>query len=132
MTCGDCGNSSVTPPAEVRIRAAMCETCPRASRARTETSRWGAVACRPTGVPIAVHLVGGEPCPAGKLPGDDGVTRWAWIRWYGVPYPVRLWLWASHPRHPRPRSFAGCGCAKAAKDLWARRHRQPTSVQSTS
>lgn len=38
------------------------------------------------------------------------VWHWGGLDWYGVPYPLRLWAWAFHPMHPKPSSFAGCGC----------------------
>lgn len=43
----------------------------------------------------------------------DGTVRWLWLRWYGLPWPYRLWLWSLGG--PRPRSWAGCGCLVAAK-----------------
>lgn len=36
--------------------------------------------------------------------------RWLGVRWMGYPWPKRLWAWAFHPEHPRPGTFAGCGC----------------------
>lgn len=41
---------------------------------------------------------------------SGGIVEWAGFEWHGVPYPLRWWLWATRPAHPKPSSFAGCGC----------------------
>ena len=53
--------------------------------------------------------VSANDCPAGRFP-VAGIARWAGLDWHGTPYPLRLWAWIAHPRHPKPISFAGCGC----------------------
>lgn len=65
--------------------------------------------------------IGGRDCPAGRFADEAGVINWAGLAWYGTPYPLRLWAWIAHPRHPKPRSFAGCGCLvelKTALNKW--------------
>jgi len=47
----------------------------------------------------------------------DGVVHWAYLDWYGVPYPLRLLLWADD-KITHPRKLPGCGCLKILKDLW--------------
>lgn len=43
------------------------------------------------------------------------VTRWAMVRWIGMPWPKRLWCWLGTGEWPEP----GCGCALMPKAvLW--------------
>jgi len=65
------------------------------------------------------------------LPYRDGIVTWLGVDWYGVPYPLRLWVIASRAivlaattgeavNIPDPDIFAGCGCIKRIKD-WVSR-----------
>lgn len=66
------------------------------------------------------------------LPYRDGIVTWLGIDWYGIPYPLRLWVIArrvfAHAAKgeavdvPDPSVFSGCGCIKRLKDLV---YRQP-------
>jgi hypothetical protein len=113
MACG-----CTDKPADwLRPHAAMCHTCVYAEHG---ASAWveGATACTIDGKPV----VGRRSCPRGKFDADRQVYRWLCIEWYGVPYPIRVALWLFHPKHPRPASFAGCGCVKALKDIMEKVH----------
>lgn len=116
MSCGGCNSSAGV---DDRSRAAMCETCTRAERGTGIQRRRTALNCSVSGLPVALHFAGAAPCPRGKF-SDSDVYRWARLRWYGVPFPVRLWLRLFHWKHPKIGSFAGCGCIKPLKDLTAR------------
>jgi hypothetical protein len=60
------------------------------------------------------------------LPYRDGIVTWLGIDWYGVPYPLRLWVIAwrvlvvtsrgETMEIPDPSVFSGCGCIKRLKD----------------
>jgi hypothetical protein len=125
MSCG-CGDTSITIETprgrEVKLsviheRLAMCATC---SRGEHDGSFWvgGTDRCGVTGRHVLDHA-SGAPCPRRKFPeGARHVTRWAGLRWYGVPYPIRLVLWALAPGHRSPRRWLECGCIKALKDAW--------------
>ena len=115
MTCGGCGGGLAPSERErLRERAALCRACPDGLYAGME-----AIGCTISGRPIEHHLYGVE-CPAGRLPGPDGLVTWCGIRWYGVPWPVRLWARVTARTRPRLDSWRGCGCIRWAKDLWVR------------
>ena len=120
MSCG-CGE---TTSEERKTRAAMCETCVWSIRGQGRGVKSGVVDCgfdKKNPVPFAVcSLLEDFSCPARRFGEEKGVTRWLGVAWYGTPYPIRLWLWAFHERHPSPSSFDGCGCVKRLKDLWTR------------
>lgn len=51
----------------------------------------------------------------------DGSVRWLGVRWYGLPYPLRVFLWIKYRdrwawRHVR--QLPGCGCIARLKDIW--------------
>lgn len=60
------------------------------------------------------------------LPYRDGIVTWLGMDWYGVPYPLRLWVIAwrvlanaangDTVEVPEPSVFSGCGCIKRLKD----------------
>jgi hypothetical protein len=61
------------------------------------------------------------------LPYRDGIVTWLGVDWYGIPYPLRLWIIATRAivlamrtgeavNIPDPDVFAGCGCIKRLKD----------------
>jgi len=110
MAC--CRHKHATPA----DRAAMCAACSRS--VRTTDAGGELWSCTVSGRPLADHIVRRARCPLGRHPScKTGVLRWLGVRWYGVPMPVRLALWACHARHPRPSRFTGCGCLARAKDL---------------
>ncbi len=59
-----------------------------------------------------------------------GIVTWLGIDWYGIPYPLRLYIIAwrvlavtsrgETVEVPSPDVFAGCGCIKRLKD-WVTR-----------
>jgi len=117
MTCG-CAPGTVPLPPGAREAAALCHLCLYAEHAPVSAAVKGMVACTLDGAPMLAAVT--RPCPAGLHPDRDGVVRWMGVRWEGVPAPIRWWLWAFHPRHPRPGSFAGCGCVRVLKRAWRR------------
>lgn len=47
--------------------------------------------------------------------GGVPIVRWMFIRWHGVPYPVRIWRWwLSRTWKAEP----GCGCIVKLKACW--------------
>ena len=88
-----------------------CPKCPSKDDTRTRqgvcfgcTNRTGD-SCE--GVPIDIRI-NGRTCPMNRFRGDT--VWWAGLEWYGVPFPLRVWAWAMHAKHPKPSLFAGCGC----------------------
>jgi len=85
-----------------RTRSAMCAACPR-------LRNW--TVCSIDNQPAS----GRTHCPKGRFPDAHGVVRWMRVRWYGVPYPLRVTVAALRAaRKPLP----GCGCIVRLKDLW--------------
>lgn len=105
MTC-KCSPDNLT----TRDRAAVCCACIWGQHEDRQT-----VACTISGEPVAEHL-GWKPCPLDKHGPRRKTVRWLGLVWYGVPYPIRVWLWVTNEKHPKPSSFTGCGCIKALKD----------------
>lgn len=101
-----------TKSLDIAGRAAMCCVCPHADEPGIR-----ATACTVNGKPMATCIPQG--CPIGRHP-VDGIVTWLGIRWYGVPYPVRVWLWIAHPSHRKPSWWPGCGCVKVLKDRWVK------------
>lgn len=68
----------------------------------------------------------GEPCPRKKHPGEDGRVRWLGLKWEGVPYPVRFYVWFRWMRDKPMRAFVrapqGCGCIAGLKTAWRSIH----------
>lgn len=93
-------------------KTAMCETCPAGTLGPSRYGR-GVVACSIDGKPIAKAIT--RACPRGRHPDAEGIVRWAGIRWFGVPMPLRVKLRLWHPRHPRLRRWDGCGCVVILK-----------------
>lgn len=91
-------------------KAAMCQTCPRSIK----SAAGSAITCTVLGRPIVEVVTIGMPCPTGRHPDADGVVRWAGVRWFGVPEPLR-WaiVWALGRE---PRGLSGCGCIAAVKE----------------
>lgn len=60
------------------------------------------------------------------LPYRNGIVTWLGVDWYGIPYPLRLWVIAwrvlanaangDTVEVPEPSVFSGCGCIKRLKD----------------
>lgn len=110
-----CGGGSSRNPNE---RAAMCQVCIRSERLWDDDGHevWG---CTVSGESLGEHIpLHTRDCPLNRYPDDDGIVLWFWIRWHGVPYPIRLWIRLTHSKHPHPRSFAGCGCVVSLKRAW--------------
>lgn len=100
-----------------RARAAMCSVCPEAVRDGPWFTREGSpLACGLSGKPIKLHVESCRPsCPAGHHPGASGMVHWVGLDWFGVPYPVRLWL-----RRKLTAPLPGCGCIARLKIAWER------------
>ncbi len=88
-----------------RDRAAMCFACVGREPV-----------CCMTREPVVLHIHG-KPCPLNRHP-VDGIVQWRDIEWYGVPAPIRWWIFlrAGH----KPSRYAGCGCVRVLKDWWTR------------
>lgn len=89
---------------EIVTNALMCHGCAR---------RWGPLC--PSGRFVSVHIENRD-CPRGRFV-KDGVVRWWWIRWIGVPMPLRWWARLTLRKCPKA---PGCGCVKVLKDGWER------------
>lgn len=119
-----CGCSAPKP--DMSPAAIMCGACPR---------RVGFVSCSVDGKPLL-----SRPCPLGKHPDTQGRVRWLWIRWYGVPAPLRWHGLAGLYSHTLGiganvdwRALPGCGCVVWLKDRWVRLtapNREPASYGS--
>ena len=88
-----------------REQAAACMSCEWSGPNSGPT----ATTCDFDGQSIALH-VNGYPCPIARAPGKDGMSKDFGMRWIGLSFPRRLYLWLVHPKHPRPSRFVGCGC----------------------
>lgn len=82
----------------------MCHGC---------IERWGPVC--PSGLFVSVQIDRRE-CPRDRFV-KDGTVRWWWIRWIGVPMPLRWWARWTLKKYPK---LSGCGCVKVLKDLWVK------------
>lgn len=119
-----CGCNGGYSPDQIRAaKASMCAVC-----RVPEVGDGGERVCR--GVPVELRVLGAQAseaamarvfapgqslppsvffCPLGRHPakrtiGGETVwaTHWMGVRWVGVPWPVRLWVFVRSPRHPRP------------------------------
>lgn len=108
MACG-CQSSGD----DARTKALVCHLCPWAEHGPSAMND-GAIACTIDGEAV----VGRRDCPRGKWrrDGETLLVRSLWW-WYGAPMWHRLVVWAMKSTHPKPSSFAGCGCVKVLKDL---------------
>lgn len=87
---------------DVMTAAAMCASCPKN---RLEV-------CTIDGEPITKHARGVQ-CPTGRYP-EGGFVRWMFIKWIGVPYPIRIYLKVSG-KITGVSKLPGCGCIKALR-----------------
>ena len=88
--------------------AAMCVACP---------FRNGEV-CRVSGLNARKDHALLLDCWLGWHPrGGTLGFPFPFVRWYGVPYPVRAWLWLRR-KISRPSALPGCGCLAILKDQW--------------
>lgn len=101
--------------ARMRECAAMCHTCIYGRDDGDPFGR-GNVTCSINGEPV-VALCQRGACPKRKHPDETGKARWLGVAWIGVPAPIRWWLRLTHPKHPRSRSWRGCGCVAFLKRL---------------
>lgn len=101
----------------IHERAALCQFCPHADHGAGFWTQ-GATECTITGKAILEHVTG-APCPRGYHPDGRGITRWLGVRWYGVPYPIRVLLWAFGASHRRPGAWGRCGCLVWLKSILA-------------
>lgn len=75
----------------------------------------GAVSCTVNGKPV----VGLRVCPRGYF--DEGMhITWCGVRWIGLPWPMRVFLWTVKRTHPPIKSWSGCGCLAWLKWLLTR------------
>ena len=82
---------------DVMTAAAMCESCPHS---------W-LESCTVDGKPLVNHAHAID-CPKGRHP-KNGVVTWLWVRWYGVPLPLRVLIFRF--------GLPGCGCIKFLRYL---------------
>jgi hypothetical protein len=91
-----------------RTNAVMCCVCPR-------RHKW--THCSVDGRPCLSRT-----CPKDRHDDGDGTLVWFWVRWYGVPFPIRavmrtpIWMWIGGL--PLSGTLVGCGCVKRLKDWW--------------
>lgn len=115
MSCA-CDDTRVWERAAVC--AAMCDHC---LAARKDADGW-AVACTVSGRPLTDHAYAGLPCPRGHHPDARGRLRWMGVTWWGIPFPLRWWRWATRWNELEPRDvlerMPGCGCIVALKARW--------------
>lgn len=118
MSCGGCAKKRSSDVSwDDRERAALCQFCPHADHGEGFWTQ-GAVECTISGRAILEHVTG-APCPRGYHPDSRGITRWLGVRWYGVPYPIRVLLWAFGASHRRPGAWGRCGCLVWLKSILA-------------
>lgn len=52
----------------------------------------------------------------------DGFVRWLGVRWNGLPWPLRIALWACYRKRgwtwAKVRALPGCGCIARLKAIW--------------
>lgn len=116
--CGGC-RKGLSPDLgnAIRERAAMCVWCTRANP--------NAKACPADGKHTHVHITV-RGCPRGYFPDADGLIRWRWVKWMGVPQPVRDHTWRVKGKAKGKTldewraSFPGCGCVRILKAAWLR------------
>lgn len=114
MACQSCMNARPDAIAIKRSNALLCQCCMWAEH---DGGVWNgtAVLCTVSGRPVEVHIASCKPsCPKGKH-WDNGVVRWAWMRWMGHVYPLAV-LMRRQLSGPLPL----CGCHYVAKTLWLR------------
>ena len=48
------------------------------------------------------------------------IGKWYWkgVRWFGVPYPKRLWYWLDSGFTGKLSDWPGCGCVVKLKAAW--------------
>lgn len=108
----------------------MCSPCKAAGEvARTNKAMCAACGwrdgqtCRRAGHTLtAVAVAEGLLCPLGRhtTVAKGGVVTWRWLRWWGVPGPVRVELAVKGVKLRRGEELPGCGCLVAVK-AWAER-----------
>lgn len=119
MSCG-CGTKKKYVKEQgdrIPTAAALCHVCPRAEHDPVNAWVRGAVVCSIDGVPVLNHVMLSS-CPLGKHPDGSGITRWLGIRWFGLPYPLRVILWAFHPKHRPVSWWKACGCSVVGLRAW--------------
>lgn len=100
----------------LRERAAMCLWCNRRGQSK---------ACPVDGKHTYTHITVNQ-CPRGYFPDADGLIRWRWVKWMGVPRPVRDHAWRVRGKAKGKtlaewrESFRGCGCVRKWKAAWMR------------
>jgi len=113
-----------------RTRAAMCFICPAVSddgrrcllsanhNAEIDGIDLGPIQTREAFVSsnlVAEIAKNGYSCPLGRHPqGEDQVTRWMGLSWYGVPEPLR---WLIAVRRWKNDTLDKCGCCVPLKSL---------------
>jgi hypothetical protein len=109
----------------------MCSPCKAAGEvARTNKAMCAACGwrdggtCRKAGHTLTgVAVAEGLLCPLGRhtTVAKGGVVTWRWLRWWGVPGPVRVELAVKGVKLRRGEELPGCGCLVWLK-AWAERH----------
>ena len=117
MGCG-CKNAKDAPGMReyARTCAVMCMVC---------IERQGQV-CTVKNLPTADIVRLRIDCPMNHHPDGAGVLVWLGVKWYGVPYPIRV-LWPALRRLNRWPKLSGklpwCGCVKLWKDWYEDRRK---------
>lgn len=121
MCCG--GGLTRTDLVRRAERAAMCLGCVH-----------GKPNCQ--GITVEGRVMAGD-CPRGKHPDGDGLTLWLWVRWRGVPMPLRWWAWRKSRKvfgdeAMRPGDYPGCGCIHVLKAAIERSTRSTADANDTA
>jgi len=116
MTCG-CKQKHLSQNVK-KSRAAMCASCPEYVERCNDVSGCNTDGfCNLSQSKVYLHINGKE-CPLYAFPDKDNIVLWCGIHWYGVPFPIRLYLYLFHPKHPKISSFDSCGCIVFFKNLF--------------
>ena len=119
------GSASASEQARTvfRSHAAMCEVCRYADRGTDAHGVRTAVWCRKAKIPVYAAITISR-CPVGRFEAyrtnehETPIYKWAFIRWYGVPMPIRIYHRLFTAAHPSTKAYEGCGCIKALKDIY--------------
>lgn len=122
MACGEC-KQSVEWVDRASVCAVMCDHC----RVSAKNADGWAIGCKLTGLTVSAACRTHLHCPLSRLPDYEGIVVWLGIRWYGVPFPLRVWRWATKfndiDLYEYLARYPQCGCIVVLKDWWEGRSR---------